>query len=119
MLNILFLLIAGHYLMDIVLQSEKTGLSKNPRFTPPGYRPEIHGPKAAVWIHELTGHAFSHGLAVYLATQNLYLGLTEVVLHWTIDLFKGKQAYNVHVDQALHLSCKIIYVIILWKISVT
>lgn len=109
MFETLMLLVMAHFTVDIVLQSEKTALSKNRNFTPPSYRPEIHGKKMPVWVYELLGHASSHGLAVYLISQNIFLAMIEVQAHFLIDFLKGEKKFNIHVDQFLHILCKLFY----------
>jgi hypothetical protein len=56
-------------------------------------------------------------LVVALLTQNSWIGLGEFVLHTLIDLAKCKGLTNLAVDQVLHLACKALWVVILWKIS--
>ena len=42
------------------------------------------------------------------------LALIEAVVHWFIDLGKCEKLYNIHVDQGLHMICKVI-----WWLAVT
>lgn len=114
MLNLIFLLLAGHFLMDIILQSDFVATNKNRNAIPKGYNPDLHGPRQNVWPYVLTAHAMSHGLAVLFVTQSLILALIEVVSHWTIDFFKCEKKYGIHTDQALHLSFKVLYIALIY-----
>lgn len=106
-MSILWWLLVGHAVADFALQSEAMAKGKNrnrkPDFAqvPPGakYQP--------TWHYWLTSHALIHGGAVALATGIWWIGLLEAVAHWIIDFGKCENLYGIHVDQALHISCKI------------
>lgn len=104
-MNQLFLMICAHALADFPLQGEFIAKAKNrhtPAFNvPPGQKPQ------KVWLHALTAHALIHGGFVYLITGSLALGLAETVAHWLIDFGKCENWYGIHVDQGLHIGCKI------------
>ena len=53
------------------------------------------------------------GVAGRLPPGPVTLAVIELVLHWLIDLGKGEGLYGYVADQALHLACKVAYVIIL------
>lgn len=89
----LFLLIAGHYVVDFGLQSDWMAKNKVPG-------------QSGVWIHVLAAHCFMQGLTVYLVTQVLWLSLAEIVAHAAIDTLKGTGKIEFHSDQALHLVCR-------------
>ena len=109
MFELFFMLMFGHALADMVLQSEKLAKGKN-RNQKPNYIPE--GQKyVACWPYNLTAHAITHGGFVFLITGSLVLGVTETILHWVIDFAKCENWTNPHMDQFLHLLCKIGYVI--------
>jgi hypothetical protein len=105
----LFFLIAGHALMDYALQTEPMAVCK--------CRRSDHPLKVAVpWFYWLTAHALLHGAAVAVITQAIgaydwysavWVGVFETVAHWVIDLGKCERLYNIHVDQGLHVLCKI------------
>jgi hypothetical protein len=42
-----------------------------------------------------------------VVTGSATLGLLETVAHWAIDFGKCEKWYSIHVDQALHLLCKV------------
>lgn len=109
MFQTLFELLAAHALADFALQSDAMAKGKN-RHNRPEYIPE--GQKyIPCWPYWLTAHALIHGGAVYLVTGSLWWGLTETVLHWFIDFIKCEGVTNPHVDQALHLWCRIWYAV--------
>lgn len=95
---LLFLLIAGHALADYPLQSEFMAIGKGSRIKPHNGVP---------WYYCLGAHALVHGLIVAIITGQAVLGLAETVLHWFIDDAKCRKWTNIHVDQALHIACKV------------
>lgn len=106
----LFLLLCGHALVDFSLQTSAMARDKNRNAGPPSrYNPEVHGPIQTVWPYVLTAHALEHGAAVTLVTGSLSLGMAEVALHWMIDFGKCERWYGVHIDQALHIACKLVW----------
>ncbi|MBX2861204.1 MAG: DUF3307 domain-containing protein [Vampirovibrio sp.] len=105
----LFLLLAGHALGDFVLQSDSMAKGKG---RPKGNATAL-GPYQPTWHYWLTAHSFIHGGIVYLITQDLTFGLAETLLHWLIDFMKCESRYNIHVDQALHIGCKLIWAALL------
>lgn len=107
--KILFLLLCGHGIVDYSLQTDYVARGKNRHAIPPGYDPVLHGPIQIVWPYVLTAHALEHGLAVFLVTNSLALGLAETAAHWIIDFGKCEKWYGIHVDQWLHISCKLIW----------
>ena len=102
-------LMIGHALADFSLQTEFMARAKN-RHVPHGY-PDL--PTRTLWVYCLTAHALVHAGAVWLITGNAAFGLAEFILHWLIDWMRieGKRV-NFHLDQALHIACKVIYVLI-------
>jgi hypothetical protein len=110
MVSILFKLLAGHALGDYALQGEFIATNKNRHFKPKGYDPALHGPQQTIWPYVLTSHALIHGLFVYLATASIGLGIAETCAHWLIDFAKCEKWFGIHIDQALHLICKVLWV---------
>lgn len=106
----LFFLLAGHALMDYSLQTEAMATCKSRRAKLPLQR-------IVPWYYWLTAHAVLHGLAVGLIVRwfdydwPLAVGfaLAETGTHWFIDFLKCEQVFNIHIDQALHLVCKVIW----------
>lgn len=66
-----------------------------------------------MWPYALSAHALMHGAAVSLITGSVVLGLAETGAHWCIDFGKCENWYGIHLDQALHLACKVLWVAIL------
>ena len=89
-------LVMGHAVADFALQSEAMAKGKNWRT-----------PYAIPWPYWLTAHALIHGAAVTVVTGSVTLGLCETAAHWLIDLGKCSNKYGIHIDQALHLACKV------------
>lgn len=99
---LLWWLVVGHVVMDYWAQSDALAVAKNRHRNKNPYFP---------WQYALTAHAIMHGAAVAYLTQSIALGLIETAAHWLIDCGKNEDYYNIHVDQALHLLCKVAYVI--------
>ncbi len=110
MYDIFFLLLAAHFLLDLVLQPPAMANGKNRHHRIHNEASEGFPP----WPYWMTGHAMGHGAAVLLITGDLLLGVVEVALHWVIDFMKCEGRINFHTDQALHYVCKAGYCYILW-----
>lgn len=110
MLLLFFRLIIGHALCDFALQSDAMAKGKNrhrpPENVPPGQVPQT------IWPYWLSAHALIHGGAVMLITGSAWLGIAETVVHWGIDYAKCENWTDIHKDQALHILCKVLWVII-------
>jgi hypothetical protein len=110
MLVLFFKLIIGHALADFVLQPTPMAKWKcRRRGQKDGLDGEMDVPS---WPYWLSAHALIHGGVVWLVTNNITFGIVEVVLHWMIDFAKCEKKTNIHIDQVLHLLCKVIYVFI-------
>ena len=103
-----FWLLVGHAVADYPLQGDFLTKAKN-RATPiPG----------VPWIHGLLPHAMMHAGAVALVTGSVWLGVAEFVVHCLIDdakctgRFGAPGARSFHVDQALHVACKVAWAIL-------
>lgn len=104
----LFFLLAGHALMDFSLQNDSMAVCKCRRSTSPLQQ-------AVPWYYWLTAHALLHGAAVglviWLGYQdwNLAVGfaVAETLVHWLIDFGKCEKLYSIHIDQGLHVLCKV------------
>ena len=110
-LQILFALLIAHALFDYPLQGDFLSRNKNRH-----YKDENNNVKG-LWIHCLTSHSILHAGSVWLITGSFIIGIMEFVLHWIIDFLKCEGITNFHTDQFLHVLCRILYVIILWKMS--
>lgn len=95
--KILWLLLAAHAVSDVFLQDPKiSSMGEFKKRTVSSH-----------WPYWLWAHGCLNGLAVFWVTGFWILGLLESVLHAAIDMGKTEGLYNVHVDQALHLCCKL------------
>ena len=98
-LNLLIMLVLGHFLVDFPLQGDKMAVEKCP-----GKDVTLN------WRWWLTAHAATHGFMVAVLTGVPFLGLAEMLVHGLIDFGKCRFGYKLIVDQALHWSCKVIWV---------
>jgi len=109
LLALLFFLIAAHALMDFALQTDPMAVCKCRKANNPL--------QATVpWYYWLTAHAVLHGAAVGIVVRWVCafdwplvaaFALAETVIHWFIDLGKCEKLYSMHIDQAMHVVCKI------------
>lgn len=110
LLALLFFLIAAHALMDFALQTGTMAACK----CPGGDHPVA---KSVPWYYWLTAHTVLHGAAVGVVVRwfgfswDAVVGLAcaEAVAHWAIDHAKCRKRYGIHIDQALHVFCKLIW----------
>ena len=99
-LDLLILLILGHFLADFPLQGDKMAVEKCP------------GKDVTLdWRWWLSAHAGTHGFVVTLITGMPLLGVAEMAVHSLIDLGKCRLGYKLIVDQAMHWACKFIWVV--------
>ena len=101
---ILFWLFVGHALCDYPLQGQWLAEGKN------HIKPIIGYP----WWIMLFMHALIHAGAVALITGNLFLAILELVLHMFIDFMKSNGNIGFKTDQALHLLCKVLYIVLMY-----
>jgi hypothetical protein len=110
--QLFFWLVIGHFVMDFPLQGSTVAAQKSPL---PGLRNEALA-KAVPWPYWMTAHALMHGGTVMLITGSLALGMLETLLHWVTDLAKCYRKIDVHVDQAIHIGCKVAWLVV-WRYS--
>lgn len=91
------LLLLGHFVADYPLQTDFVAKFKCRKASLP----------AVPWYYVMSGHCATHAVAVYLVTGSLPLATLELVAHFGIDVAKCEGWTNIHVDQALHVVCKI------------
>lgn len=107
MIETLWWLIVGHAIADFWAQSDALAQMKNRNRpntrVPPGQAPQT------MWPYALTAHALMHGAAVATITGSVTLGVAETVAHWLIDFGKCENWYGIHLDQALHVVCKLLW----------
>jgi hypothetical protein len=109
-LALLLFLLAGHALMDFALQSETMATCKCRKCDNPIA-------KAVPWYYWLTAHSTLHGAAVgavirwfgYDWQVVAAFGLAETAFHWVIDHGKCQRWYGIHIDQGLHVACKLLW----------
>jgi len=106
----LFLLIIGHAFADYAFQTDWIAKNKNRHNPAPmGYDPKLHGAMQAIWPYVLSAHALIHAGLVYIILGRIDLAFYEFVIHWIIDFGKCERWYGIHVDQALHILCKLLW----------
>ena len=105
---ILFYLLISHYLFDFTLQNDATAINKNRHV-----KTELQ--KHVPWYYWMISHAMVHGGGVAFITGKPILGILETVCHFIIDCGKCEKWYSIHVDQFLHIACKVVWVIIYMK----
>jgi len=108
--RILFLLLCGHALADFALQTEWVALNKE---RPKKSKSSDKKSGPTVWPYVLTAHSLHHGLAVYLITQSLALGLAETLVHGLCDFGKGEGTFGFHIDQGIHILSKFAWTLVL------
>jgi len=101
----LFYLLSAHFLCDYPLQGDFIGKFKNRNVN------DKMNPPFIPWWHLMTAHAFIHAGAVLLITNRIELALTELVAHFIIDVLKCEGYTDINVDQALHVTCKCLYMV--------
>lgn len=97
-------LIFLHCIADYSLQSEFLALQKCRSYTS----------RIIPWWHAMGVHAIIHGGFVGLATQSLCLGIAETMVHFVIDDCKCRRLFGINTDQALHVECKALWVLVWW-----
>lgn len=107
---LLFFLLAAHALMDFALQTETIATCKCRDTDNPVA-------KSVPWYYWLSAHAVLHGAAVGAVARWFGFGwnpvaalaAAETVIHWLIDYGKCEKWYGIHVDQGLHVACKVLW----------
>jgi hypothetical protein len=97
----LFWLVAGHFLADYPLQGDFLATAKD--------RNSALG--KLFWPHALAAHAFIHAAFVALFTGSIALALLEAVIHAYVDHAKCQKRISLNADQAIHLFCKVCWVV--------
>lgn len=98
-------LIAAHFLLDYALQGDWMSKAKNPNLD------LVTGEK--IWPLALFGHAWLHATAVLIITGSWLLFLLELSIHWIADYAKCNGRFGYNVDQYIHVTCKVVYVLII------
>ena len=101
-LEMFALLAMGHFVGDFGLQSDRMAVEK------------CAGRDVTLpWQWWLAAHAGIHGFLVAVLTGLPLLGVAEWVAHALVDTGKCQGRYGLGVDQALHLFCKLVWVLVL------
>jgi len=98
----LFWLIAAHFIIDFPLQGDTVALQKSP-YTNNALSKQVP------WYYWMTAHSLMHAAGVLMITGSLEMAALELWFHWSIDFGKCGKWYGIHVDQALHILCKLFY----------
>lgn len=106
--EILFAMLIGHALADYPLQGAFLARAKDRHSDSGALFGDQRAPKG-LWIHALTAHSLVHAGVVWLITSSVLLALLELALHWFIDFAKCEGWTGFHIDQMLHVVCKIGY----------
>lgn len=93
-------MLVGHYVADKILQPGGVSLGKRDPDPMTAWR----------WLGL---HGSAHGFFVGLATGSPLLAVAELVAHALIDRGKCKGLYGLIPDQALHVACKVAWVLAL------
>ena len=96
---LLIALLAAHALADYPLQGDFLSKAKNRSAPIPG----------VPWWQALGAHVVIHGAAVALITGIWWLFVAEAVIHWITDDAKCRGRISFNTDQAIHVSCKLVW----------
>jgi len=96
-------LVVAHALADFPLQTEYLARQKSRR----------HADSCGDWVVALSAHCVIHAGGVWLVSGSLAIAAAEFMLHGLIDIGKGEEKFGIGADQALHLCCKLAYVLVL------
>lgn len=102
-LEIFLLMVFGHTLGDYAFQSEFMARGKNRTAPIPGIP----------WIHPMAAHCVIHGGLVGVITGSIWLGLAETIIHALTDDAKCRGKISYHMDQAIHIGCKLLWALLL------
>lgn len=109
MLASFFALIVVHALLDFPLQGDTVAINKNPNA-----KTDLQ--KGVPWYYWMTSHALAHGGGVALVTGSIWLGLAETFCHFFIDLMKCYKVFSIHIDQLLHVVCKVVWTLMFFYV---
>lgn len=92
------MLLGAHWVCDYPLQGQFLSDAKQ---------------KGPLRLYHLIAHSGIHGAAVALVTGSLWLGLAEWAAHTIVDQLKVDGKTTFQVDQALHILCKLAWLLLL------
>jgi hypothetical protein len=105
LLVLFFQLLVGHAIGDFVLQPNPMSSGKNRH----NRLHEQYGEGFPPWYYWLSAHSLTHAGIVFIITGSFLFAVLESISHWLIDFGKCEKRYNLHVDQLLHISFKVLY----------
>lgn len=109
-LSKLYWLVVAHFICDFILQGDTMAREKNPLVTQASdHRTQVP------WSYWMLAHAATHGAAVALIMNNILYGVAETFFHFSIDYMKCRRLLTFDEDQAAHLTCKLIF-LLLWVV---
>lgn len=111
MFELLFVLVACHALADFPFQSEAIAINKN-------RNAKTDLQKHVPYYYWLGAHSLTHGLLVAFFTGSFILGALETVCHYVIDFMKCEGKFSIHVDQILHVLCKMVWILLMFAAGV-
>lgn len=110
-MSLFFQFLVGHALGDYVFQRDIMATSKSRHAA----IYQTASKRFPGWYYWLVAHALVHGGLVFLISGSALLGIIETVLHTIIDYTKCEHWINLHVDQALHILCKVAYIYLMYQ----
>ncbi len=96
-LTLAMMLLGAHWLCDYPLQGQFLSDAKA---------------KGPLRFYHLVAHAGIQGAGVALVTGNVWLGIAEWIAHTAIDEAKVRGKTTFAIDQALHIGCKAVWLLI-------
>ncbi|MFZ4764229.1 MAG: DUF3307 domain-containing protein [Roseimicrobium sp.] len=107
-LVVLFALLIGHAIADYPLQGDFLAIHKDRHA-----RKGSNDFPPTLWLHCLIAHSLVHAGAVWIVTGHVAFAFAELILHFILDAAKCERWTSYHIDQLLHVMCKVGYVAIL------
>lgn len=114
-MTLLLLLLFAHALADFPLQGDYLAKFKAPRLPVPP--PNRYTEPNPLWPWHMGAHCMIHAGFVLILTHSVWLALAEFFAHGAIDLLKCRGQLTFGQDQALHIACKIVWVVVLVGLS--
>jgi hypothetical protein len=93
-------LLLAHAVADTILQPKWIELHKHRSDAP------------STWPIGLGTHGLIHGTFVAAITGSIMLGVAEMAVHAITDFGKGEGWYGTYADQAIHVTSKVIWVLL-------
>lgn len=104
MMEMYLWMLIGHAVADYPLQGDWLSKAKNPTL--------VLVADETIWPLALLSHAAIHAGAVRLVSGSWLLAAFEFIAHTAIDYSKCRGRIGYNADQALHLACKLVWVIL-------